>query len=127
MDISAYFQDVVAQNRERLAKYFAPDARVFWHNTNESFSAAEFIRANCEYPGRWEGKIERLLSIREGWVLVGRVWEKEEKSSFHVVSFIRAVGEKIVRIDEYWGDDAPPPQWRLEKRSGTPISKIDEF
>lgn len=127
MDISAYFQDVVAQNRERLADYFAPDARILWHNTNEQFSAAEFIRANCEYPGRWEGQIERLLPIQDGWVLAGRVWEREEKSSFHVVSFIRIEGEKIVRIDEYWGDDGPPPQWRREKRIGTPISKINEF
>ena len=29
--------------------------------------------------------------------------------------------DKITRIDEYWGDDGPAPQWRLDKRISRPI------
>lgn len=121
MDIATYFYDVVAQHRERLADYFAPNARVLWHNTNECFTVKEFICANCEYPGCWEGKIEQLLPVQDGWVLAARVWEKGKKLSFHVVSFVKIEGEKIIQIDEYWGDDGLPPQWRMDKKIGTTI------
>ena len=41
--------------------------------------------------------------------------------SFQVVSFIKIKDGKIVLMDEYWGDDGAPPQWRLEKKLGTRI------
>ncbi|EEV19128.1 hypothetical protein TREVI0001_0232 [Treponema vincentii ATCC 35580] len=41
--------------------------------------------------------------------------------SFHVVSFIKIKDDKIISMDEYWGDDGAPPQWRLEKQLGTKI------
>lgn len=49
------------------------------------------------------------------------VFTKDDKLHFHVVSFIRVAGGKIVSIDEYWGDDGPPPQWRQDMRIGTKI------
>ena len=126
MQITAYFQDVVKQDAQKLKNYFAKDAKVLWHNTNECFTAEEFIRANCEYPGSWDGEIEILTSMQDGWILAARVWEKDlaqngKKVSFHVVSFVHMQGEKISRIDEYWGDDGKAPQWRLDKKIGTPI------
>lgn len=126
MQITAYFRDVVKQDAQKLKNYFAKDAKVLWHNTNECFTAEEFIRANCEYPGSWDGEIEILTSMQDGWILAARVWEKDlaqngEEASFHVVSFVHMQGEKISRIDEYWGDDGKAPQWRLDKKIGTPI------
>lgn len=126
MQITAYFQDVVKQDAQKLKNYFAKDAKVLWHNTNECFTAEEFIRANCEYPGSWDGEIEILTSMQDGWILAARVWEKDlaqngKEASFHVVSFVHMQGEKISRIDEYWGDDGKAPQWRLDKKIGTPI------
>lgn len=32
-----------------------------WYNTNEHFTVEKFIRANCEYPGQWDGEAERLI------------------------------------------------------------------
>lgn len=126
MEITAYFRDVVKQDAQKLKNYFAKDAKVLWHNTNECFTAEEFIRANCEYPGSWDGEIEILTSMQDGWILAARVWEKDlaqngEEVSFHVVSFVHMQGEKISRIEEYWGDDGKAPQWRLDKMIGTPI------
>lgn len=126
MEITAYFQDVVKQDAQKLKNYFAKDAKVLWHNTNECFTAEEFIRANCEYPGSWDGEIEILTSMQDGWILAARVWEKDlaqngKEVSFYVVSFVHMQGEKISRIDEYWGDDGKAPQWRLDKKIGTPI------
>ena len=126
MEITAYFQDVVKQDAQKLKNYFAKDAKVLWHNTNECFTAEEFIRANCEYPGSWDGEIEILTPMQGGWILAAHIWEKDlaqngKGASFHVVSFVHMQGEKISRIDEYWGDDGNAPQWRLDKKIGTPI------
>ena len=65
MEITAYFQDVVKQDAQKLKNYFAKDAKVLWHNTNECFTAEEFIRANCEYPGSWDGEIEILTPMQD--------------------------------------------------------------
>lgn len=121
MQIECFFADVVGQNRQSLPDYFAPDAQVFWHCTNECFTAEEFIHINCDYPGSWEGTIERLEPLDDGYLLVGRVFDKEQSSSHHVVSLMKIQAGKIIRLDEYWGEDGPPPAWRRQKRIGRPI------
>ena len=60
-DINAYFASVLRKDAEALRLFFLEDAVIRWHNTNEAFTVDEFIRANCEYPGRWTGEIERVL------------------------------------------------------------------
>lgn len=37
---------------EELRRYFRPEARIRRHCSDENFSVEEFLRANCEYPGR---------------------------------------------------------------------------
>ena len=55
MDIKAFWRAVLAQDEPEIRAYFAPDAYVNWHCTNEHFTVDEFITANCEYPGEWDG------------------------------------------------------------------------
>ena len=38
MDIYAYWQAVLRQDRETLADFFREDAKVCWHITNECFT-----------------------------------------------------------------------------------------
>ena len=64
-------KDTLAQDRQAMAGYFRPDAVIRWHCTNEQFTVPEFIRANCEYPGEWDGKIER--TERSGDLLRGEI------------------------------------------------------
>lgn len=121
MDIERFWRDVLAQDRDALQGYFAPDAVVDWHCTNERFTAAEYIRANCDYPGDWEGKIERIERAGETYITAVRVFPKDRSASFHVVSFIRVVEGKIQAMDEYWADDGEAPAWRREMKLGRPI------
>lgn len=121
MNIEKYWEAVLRQEADAINEYFAEDACIKWHNTNEAFNVAEFIRANCEYPGKWAGEIERMETIGDLFISVIHVWSLDEVASFHVTSFIRLSEGKIVSIDEYWGDDGPAPQWRLDKRIGTAI------
>ena len=120
MDIRQYWADTLRQDANAMAQYFLPDAYVNWHNTNEHFTAAEFIRANCEYPGQWNGEIQRLEQLGPLYITVVHVWDTGGQS-FHVTSFLQLRDDKIAAIDEYWGDDGPAPQWRLDKHIGTPI------
>ena len=121
MDVRKFWEAVLQQDAGAMRPYFREDAGVNWHNTNEQFTVEEFIRANCEYPGRWDGEVERVV-VQGGLVITAtHVWAAGGGPSFHVVSFIQTEGERIVSVDEYWGDDGAPPQWRREKQIGRAI------
>lgn len=121
MDIQKYWQAVLEQDREALADFFREDAWVNWHNTNEHFTVSEFIRANCDYPGQWDGEVERIVELEDQIITAVHVYPKDRSLSFHVVSFLRVRDGKIRSIDEYWGDDGQPPKWRQDLHIGRPI------
>ena len=75
--LAAFWRAVAAQEKDQLRGFFAEGAEVLWPNTNERFSVEEYLRANCEYPGKWNGKIERMLDTVEASVTVTRVWSEE--------------------------------------------------
>ena len=82
----------------------------------------EFIQANCEYPGNWDGKVERVECVGNLIITTAHVFAKDRSSSFHVVSFFRIEDEKIVSVDEYWSDDGEVPLWRKKMCIGKPIN-----
>lgn len=81
----------------------------------------EFIQANCEYPNQWEGEVERVDQIGDLVITVTHVFAVNLPLSFHATSFFMVRNEKIVSIDEYWGEDGMAPQWRVDKKIGGPI------
>jgi len=117
----SFWRDVASQNEEALKNYFAPNGYVRWHNTNEQFTTEEYIVANCEYPGDWQGEVERMELVADMAITVTRVWLLDNSASFHVTSFFEFQEEKISVLDEYWGDDGTAPQWRLDKHIGKSI------
>ena len=121
IDINAFWKDVLTQNRERLPAYFCENARVRWHCTNEEFIADEFIRANCDYPGDWDGTVERIVETGRLIITVVKVYPKDASASFHVTSFFELKDGKISALDEYWADDGSVPKWRKEMGIGRTI------
>ena len=121
MNIEAFWEDVLQQNRDRLADWFCPDAVIRWHCTNEQFTVPEFIRANCEYPGEWDGTVERAEQHGDQLVTVVNVYPKDRSASFHAVSFISLKDDRIAAVDEYWADDGEAPAWRKRMGIGKPI------
>lgn len=116
-----FWKDVAGQNATALKDYFTPTAYIRWNDTNEEFSVEEYIIANCEYPGDWSGKVERIELIGDLAITVTRVWLSDNSASFHVVSFFEFREDKIAVLNEYWGEDGSVPQWRLDKHIGRPI------
>lgn len=115
-----FLSDVMAQDAAALQKYFTPDAVICWHDSNEQFTAAEYIRANCEYPGTWKCRIERVNEIDGGIALVYRI--SSEDGEMHLVtSFITIDDEKISRMDEYYSMCDAAPEWRQAMKIGRPI------
>lgn len=121
MDIYKFWKDVLGQNADAIRTYFDKNAYINWHCTNEHFNVDEFIIANCEYPGSWDGEVERAEKINDTFVTVTHVYSKNQTLSFHVTSFIRVMDGKIAAVDEYWADDGDAPGWRLDKHIGKPI------
>ena len=121
LDIKAFWQAVLAQDASAMRAFLMPDAWVEWPCTNERFTLEEYIRANCEYPGEWDGEMERVEEMPDQVIAAVRVYPRDRSASFHVVSFARVQGEKIASLVEYWSDDAPAPAWRQEMHIGAPI------
>ena len=65
--------------------------------------------------------VERVEEQGEQLVTVTRVWPRDRSFSVHAVSFFRLRGDKVARLEEYWADDGPPPQWRQEMKLGQPL------
>lgn len=105
MNIELFLKAVLEQDAQKIKEFFNPLACINWHNTNEKFTLDEFIVANCEYPGEWEGLIERI-EIKENLIITAvKVFSKDKTQSYHVVSFIKIKDDKIIQLDEYWGND----------------------
>lgn len=122
IDIQQFWSAVLAQRADDIRAFFHPAAYVNWHCSNEHFTVEEFIRANCEYPGDWDGEVERVVVAGEQIVTATRVYPKDRSAFFHVTSFIQIKDGKITSMDEYWADDAEPPLWRKDMEIGCPIS-----
>lgn len=123
MNVYSFWTAVLKQDKEKIRTYFHPKAKICWHNTNECFNVDEFLIANCEYPGSWRGEVERIVEQGSLIITTTHVYDKNETVSFHVVSFIQLEEDKIILVDEYWGDDGKAPQWRLDKHIGKVIKK----
>ena len=117
--INEFWKCVASQDRDELRKYFSEDATIRWHCTNECFTVDEYIIANCEYPGTWNGEVERMVQIDNNIITVARVWG--EGMSCHATSFFKIENNIIKELDEYFGDDGDAPKWRLNKKIGKPI------
>ena len=85
------------------------------------FTVGEYVQANCDYPGRWQGEIERLEEFDSQVIFVGRVQSEDAKISCHVTSFIKMKNDKIVEMDQYRYDDGEAPVWRRELGIGKAI------
>ena len=119
--IENFWQDAAKQKARSLREFFTEDAVIRWHNTNELFTVDEYIQANCDYPGDWEGTVERLEDAGDTVISAVRVYSPDESISVHAVSFFRFSGKRIAELDEYWGDDGPPPAWRQAMKIGGKI------
>jgi hypothetical protein len=120
-DVYKFFDTILNQNALEIKKFFNEDAYIDWHNTNERFTVDEFIEANCTYPGKWSGEVERVEQIGNLLIAVAKVTNVLDKSSYYVNSFILLENDKIVKLDEYWGDNGEVPQWRMIKNIGVKI------
>lgn len=121
IDVNAFWKDVLVQDREKLSAYFCEDARIRWYCTNEEFTLDEYIRANCDYPGDWDGTIERVVNTGQLIITVVKVYLKDASASFHVTSFAEVKDGKILGLDVYWADDGEAPQWRQAMKIGNAI------
>lgn len=118
MDINSFWHAALDQDESAVRAFFHPEATVKWHCTGERFTVDEFIRANCEYPGDWDGEIERIEDFGDCIITVTHVFPRDKSASFHAVSFFRIKDGSIIELDEYWADDTPPPDWRQQMNIG---------
>lgn len=107
MNIQQFWSDVLAQRADEIREYFHADAYVNWHCSNEHFTVEEFIRANCEYPGDWDGEVEKIVTTDDMIITATRVYPKDRSASFHVTSII---GSLLCRYGAEIAEKKPMPE-----------------
>ena len=112
MDIKAFWNDVITQNRFTLPSYFCEDAVICWHCTN----GIVIIRGNGMV------KLKRIEQFDSKIIIVGKVQSFDNTISCHVTTFIKLLDDKICEMDEYWADDGEIPSWRKKLGIGTTIN-----
>ena len=124
-DIHSFFEAVINQDKDKLRDFFDDDATIIWANTNEQFTVDEYIRANCEYPGKWGGKVEDFDVIKdtsdERRMVFTAIVKNAEGYAARTVSFIDFAQNEDELIDvlvENWSDITDPPAWRREMNIG---------
>ena len=119
-DAVAFMAAVAAQKADVLRSFFADDAVINWHDSNESFTVDEYLRANCEYPGEWQADVIRTELAGNTPIFVAKVYNNEG-FAVYVTSFVKLEKGKIARLDEYFADCGEPPRWRRNMNIGKPI------
>ena len=125
IDVFKFFSAVIKQDPEKLRSFFEPDATITWPNTSEIFAVDEYIRATCEYPAEWHGRVEDIQSYSRFHdynkiFVVVKVWDNEG-NAFRAVWYIElgdTDDELIKSLVEYWGDVGEPPEWRQNLEIG---------
>jgi len=118
-DIAGFIQAVAKQKADALRAYFTSDAIICWYDSNEQFTVDEYIRANCEYPGDWNGELQHIRKFEDGMVIVTKIFSDE--STHFVTAFAKLTEGKICRLDEYYSDCGEAPEWRKNMNIGKPI------
>ena len=119
-DVGRFIQAIASQNANELRGYFTKHAVIRWHDSNEQFGVEEYIRANCEYPGKWIGELQRVEKSNDTIIIVTKISSGE--STHFITAFARLAGGKIIRLDEYYSDLSEAPKWRLDMNIGKPIN-----
>jgi len=129
-NVHDFFDAVVRQDAEKLRTFFEPDALIFWTNTNEQFTVDEYIRVNCEYPGKWNGHIDEwhiIAGYEKKMVFEAKVWNDVGAASrtVSIISFGDTENELIQQLVECWGDVSEPPEWRQKMNIGKRYKDYD--
>lgn len=122
MDIYDFWEATVTQNEGKMRNFFHRDAIINWHNSNERFTLDEYIKVNCDYPNDWDCNIERVEYVGNLIITATHVFSKDKLFSFHAISFLKLKDDKIILLDEYWGEDEAPPKWRVDMKIGKCIN-----
>jgi hypothetical protein len=114
--VKAFWQLFNKSRFDEAGKYLASGCNIYWPNTREVFRGRDkFISANKVYPGRWYINIVKIFSKADLVVSVVRVYSKDEKHSFHAISFFTFADNVVSEITEYYGEISEPPAWRINE------------
>ncbi len=87
------------------------DFEAHWPNTRERIRGPEnFIALNENCPGAWRCTIQRVDEYADTVVTVTKISDGD--TSLFAVSFFVVRHGQIVRAEEYFADNGPPPHDR---------------
>ena len=110
----AFWQAMDQQAWDELPAFFHDNALISWPNTKECFSVNEFTAVNRNYPGDWAIRIDKILDCGDTIITVTALRNRNSSLAFHATSFFTYADNKIISLEEYWGEDGTPPDRELD-------------
>lgn len=113
--VDLFWNSISNAKYEDLLPLFHEDAPIYLPNTREMFEGpSQYIAFNQVYPGRWTATVERLLLSGEVALSITKVSSEDPSRSFFVTSWFEFRQGKILRLEEYWGENGSPPEWQRD-------------
>jgi len=119
MDVHVFLDAVVKQDAKKLRRFFAKDAHISWPNTNEMFTANEYVRAICKCPKKSHGYVEDIKYNSNGVFFEQKLWDDNGHASgvTSFVTFVAGGSELIQLLVEYRSDIRESPERRKTIRN----------
>lgn len=100
---------------DELPVLFNDDAEISLPNTRETFeSLSRFIAFIKAYPGSWQAEVIRVCPCGASAVSITKVSSRGKALSFYVTSYYEFRNGKVQNMEEYWGENGSPPDWRKD-------------
>jgi hypothetical protein len=91
-----------------LRALLADEAVIEFVHDNRRFGADDWVEFNADYPGRWSYIAEDIVVGADRAVVRARVFD--ERTIFHVASFLTVADGLILAVTEVWADGHSSPQ-----------------
>jgi ketosteroid isomerase-like protein len=112
-DLVTRFWNLFSDQRwEDAQALLSPDLLVEWPQSRERMRGPEnFVAVNRHYPGNHKIEILRIYAVID--TVITTVWiEADTGQKTFATSYFEVRDGRIARIEEYWAEPYPAPEWR---------------
>jgi ketosteroid isomerase-like protein len=110
--VEAFWDRMNARDWEGLEELLNPHFVAHFPQSGEDFSRDLYLRLNAEYPGDWKIRVAAIISTDHE--VVSRVEVDIDGKLDTAISFFQLQDGRIMRLDEFWPEPFPIPEWRLK-------------
>ena len=101
------------QKWDEAKELLHPDFLADWPQYRERMNRDGYIEVNRHYPGKHQ--LTLIRSHEVGALVIATIWiEADTGQKTFVNSFFEIQEGRIAKVEEYWAEPGPAPEWRKQ-------------